>query len=779
MTKYTFPTYNNSVKTPLLICPHNFKNKLLSEHRKDAFSHVKAVSKEELLNDKYGHYSKKAIAYLMINKNYTYEQSRTVLKFARFVTEDFEDKKLHELYELRNELKEQNLLVDNPYYANLFDNKEVHVYGYSKFDQELKNCIKGKGHSYNLNAPIEMYNTIDKFLTLDDEIFEMLNKIAKLIDEEIKPQDIYILTNDELVLYYIQKHARSFGLFINFLDGDDLFSTGLVSDFIKCYKETKDINQAIELVENSGSPISDSLVELIKENIFEEFSFEQQLDYLKNVFKSQVVMPPKYKNGINVISKPIYTSNAHIFVPNFVQGIYPSIYKDNEYLSDELIEKIHLNTSIRKCEIFEEEMLSFFYSDNIFFYSFSNHSFKDVFYESPWIEKLGLKIVPYKLSSVIYSNDMATYMFGKSMDLKYFYDEESLEYLSLLPYYNKDLYRNFDNKYTGVDKYDFTSKLKHSYSRIKQYCMCPFSYYLANVLQLDPTEQTFALKKGRLGHKVLEESFNDDFDFETSYQNAKASETWDAKEEMFLERFKGQLKLAVDASLKHFNSYMEKECKPLREQYIEVKIDDNTILDGFIDKCIILEDNNIIVVDYKTGSESFDPKYLKEGYSMQLPTYSFLLHNSLQFCQYTIAGLYINSITNSAMKASIGEDEIIPSYLKLNGLTIDDVDTVKLIDKTFADGNSKFIQGVNLVASGGFSKKAKIASKAEFDNYESIVKEIYETKNREIRENKFEISPSYISDDKNACKYCPYRDICYVSVKDRRVIKLEEEEEVD
>ena len=131
------------------------------------------------------------------------------------------------------------------------------------------------------------------------------------------------------------------------------------------------------------------------------------------------------------------------------------------------------------------------------------------------------------------------------------------------------------------------------------------------------------------------------------------------------------------------------------------------------------------------------------------------------------------------MKASIGEDEIIPSYLKLNGLTIDDVNTVKLIDKTFADGDSKFIQGVNLVASGGFSKKAKIASKAEFDNYESIVKEIYETKNREIRDNKFDISPSYISDDKNACKYCPYRDICYVSVKDRRVIKLEEEEEVD
>ena len=130
------------MKNTLIICPFSFKNKLLSEYREDAFSQVKCVSKEELLNDKFGHYSKKTIAYLMINKNYTYEQARTVLKYARFVTEDFPENKLHELYELNRELKDKKLLIDNPYFSNLFDGKEVRVYGYSKHDRELRKCLE-------------------------------------------------------------------------------------------------------------------------------------------------------------------------------------------------------------------------------------------------------------------------------------------------------------------------------------------------------------------------------------------------------------------------------------------------------------------------------------------------------------------------------------------------------------------------------------------------------------------------------------------------------------
>ena len=137
------------MKNTLIICPFSFKNELLNKYRKEAFSNVKCVSKEELLNDKFGHYGKAAVAYLMINKNYTYEQARTILKYARFVNKDYSEEKLHYLYELNKELKEKKLLIDNPYYSNLFNNKEVHVYGYSSHDEELKRCLEGVEFDYN------------------------------------------------------------------------------------------------------------------------------------------------------------------------------------------------------------------------------------------------------------------------------------------------------------------------------------------------------------------------------------------------------------------------------------------------------------------------------------------------------------------------------------------------------------------------------------------------------------------------------------------------------
>ena len=41
----------------------------------------------------------------------------------------------------------------------------------------------------------------------------------------------------------------------------------------------------------------------------------------------------------------------------------------------------------------------------------------------------------------------------------------------------------------------------------------------------------------------------------------------------------------------------------------------------------------------------------------------------------------------------------------------------------------------------------------------------------------FDISPSFISSYDNACVFCPFRDICYVTKEDKRLISTEEEEE--
>lgn len=763
----------------LIIAPFSLHKSLLKSYRKDdVFSQLKVVSKEELLNDKYGHYSKKAISYLMLKKGCSYESARTLLKYARFILKDSTDFKVHELYELRQELLKENLLLVNPYYSNLFINKTVDVFGYSHSDQELINCLEGNKATFHLNPNKNSGGYIFKYDCLDNEILGMLNDIARLMDEGVAANDIYILTKDELALYYIKKHCNSFGFSVNLLDGTNVYTLGLTSTFLKKYKENKDIEACFEWVESTNDPYKDSFVNLVKENLIEDFSFEQQLDYLINTFKKQVITPVKFDKAVSIIHEPISRENVHIFVPMFAQGIYPVVFKDNEYLKDELLKEQNLNTSMNKGEMNEETLLSFFNSENNFYFSFSNHSFKENYYLSPWASKLNLKECIATLPEKIYSNDMGLFLFGKAEDLNHFYKKQTVERNSLFDFFRDDLYKNYNPNFTGAVAITPTENLKHSYSSLKSYCECPFKYYLGTLLNLDPFEGNYASNKGNLAHEVLEDSFDKDFDFEASFEKHKAEFKWTPKEEMFLARFKEQTRLAVEASLLHFNSYMVKK-DVLREHKFDMKITPNTDFTGKIDKIVVLDDSHLIVVDYKSGNENFDPTYLQDGYSMQLPTYSMLIHNSKEFKDYEVVGLYINSITDSSLKNKVAEDEFINSYLKLNGITVDDKEIIKKIDTTFEDGKSKFIAGINTTKDGGFSKKAKIQNLETLKSYESIVTGLYNEKCFDIRSNKFQISPAYISENDNACKYCSFRDICHRKTEHYRRLNKDAEESED
>ena len=63
------------------------------------------------------------------------------------------------------------------------------------------------------------------------------------------------------------------------------------------------------------------------------------------------------------------------------------------------------------------------------------------------------------------------------------------------------------------------NKLLLSYSSLDNYYHCSFKYYIKNILKLDPYEEQFMAFVGSLFHYVLSLSFNDNFDFETEFNN--------------------------------------------------------------------------------------------------------------------------------------------------------------------------------------------------------------------------------------------------------------------
>ena len=97
-------------KTGVIICPNSTKEQILQIINDDFSYNYKFITKEELFNNVYFSYDKKAILYLM-KKNYSYESSLEILQNLNFITRG--NNKLDELSSLKEELLNNNLLKTN------------------------------------------------------------------------------------------------------------------------------------------------------------------------------------------------------------------------------------------------------------------------------------------------------------------------------------------------------------------------------------------------------------------------------------------------------------------------------------------------------------------------------------------------------------------------------------------------------------------------------------------------------------------------------------------
>ena len=152
-----------------------------------------------------------------------------------------------------------------------------------------------------------------------------------------------------------------------------------------------------------------------------------------------------------------------------------------------------------------------------------------------------------------------------------------------------------------------------------------------------------------------------------------------------------------------------------------------------------------------------------------------LAHSLPKLKDKPIIGGYIQNVIETSFKEEDLGDKLLPNYLRLNGRTIDDYNLISTIDKTFDGVSASFIAGLKLI-----KKEQRLnnyaVSKDDFVNYEKTVIDLYKKANENIRDNKFEIAPKVVG-KYNPCQFCPYKDICFVTVD--QVVYLDKEKEED
>lgn len=764
----------------IVIAPRKMHRSLLSLLReKDPFLNVKLVSKEQLSKLVYPSVKEEALIYLMKEHHLTYEVANMLVEFIPYVSSDSDNHKLHQLFELRKELIEKDMLFF-PLEDSSYKNVTADIYGYYEEDKELKDILAKLNISpiYNKNSEVDRSGSFYEFDKVEEETYFVLNEIASLIDKGININNIYIYKRHDIYDYYLNKFAPLFGYKINLLSNDKFISLGGSKEFFKLYGSNKNIDLSLSELKSlmKEDPSYFDIEDIVLNNKLEDVSFELQYDYLLNKFNEKSLPRDKYTNAVNVINSGIAVKDKYIFVMGFAQGQFPKSKKDDKYLNGNELKLIDRLNVKEQTKLDKLSILDFIYSDNHLIFSYSKKSIKEKFFPSPLINDLKLEKAHTHLPAVFYSDQSIKYIYSNLKDLETFYKERGVDFLRLNNKVDIE-YRNYDSSFKSNGKKLYKKDSVYlSTTQLDLYDNCPYHYYLSRVLELDEDEETFALTLGNIAHYMFEHYNDENFDFEKEFAAKINEKPIKSSEKILLEgKLKQQIKLAVEV-IKKREQYMSNPCS-FKEEKVTLKIDEHTAITGRIDYLAVIDDKYVICIDYKTGDTKFNDKKLEYGVYTQLPTYALLIGKSDKFKDYQIAGIYLNNVINKSITEDNKEESLIPDYLKLNGKTINELEIVSKIDSTIADKKSSFIRGIGIKKDGGLSANSGLISQNEFESYKDIATNLYKEASNGIRSDRFNIYPLYISSSDNACQYCPFKDICHV--KEIQFNKVQEEVDED
>lgn len=207
----------------------------------------------------------------------------------------------------------------------------------------------------------------------------------------------------------------------------------------------------------------------------------------------------------------------------------------------------------------------------------------------------------------------------------------------------------------------------------------------------------------------------------------------------------------------------------LNAMKIALSEDEALYLKGRIDRLDLCEDETHVyvkIIDYKSGSTSFDLAALYYGLQLQLVVYMDAAmelqerHHSDK--EIVPAGLFYYHIQDPMIekKEEMSAEEVeaqIKKQLRMNGLVNSDLDVIKKMDRSI-EGESDVIP---VAVKSGMVQEAKssVASGRRFGFLRDYVRGRCKKAGQEILEGKLGILP-YKQGNKTGCDYCPYHAVC-------------------
>lgn len=760
---------------------HHIKNKLS----------LKFMTKEEFLKHLFFDYNDETIIYLMNKYNFKYDIAKMYLNnlyYLSYIAKNIDNQKLKELKNIKQDLINNNKLHIDSLFQTYIQDKNIIIYDYP-LDKELK-FIASSYHATIVNQQyLPKTHHIHKFPTVNEEISYICEQIRTLIDSNIDINNIYlILPNDYQTI--TQTTFKLYNIPINLSSPNKMISYSLVKDFLKDLKQTKDITSSLQSIQDNYNLKEEETLNIYNTmiNIINKINLnkiEDIITILEEQLKTKTIIPKKLKNAINITTlNNTFKETDYIFILGFNSNNYPNITKDIDYLPDTLKKEVGLTTSYEYNKINKTHLINKLNEINNLNLSYSTKNNQINYFKSPLEEELQMIPITTHELKYTYSNLYNKISLASKLDDYNSYKIKNKSLDTLYNTYPSIPYLTYDNTYHTIDKTSLYSylhnKLYLSYSSLNNYYKCSFRYYIENILKLSSKEKTFDLYIGNLFHYILSICFQDDFDYDTSFENyINTHDPLTKKEQIFITKLKQEL-LYIITYIKEsldYTTFDKINCEEKIFLNIEGKM--NVTITGIIDKVMYKEENNhtyLVVIDYKTGNPDINLNNIIYGINMQLPMYLYLLKEKGDLKEIEVSGFYYQKILNSELNFKEGKtkEEQKNENLKLIGYSNSNPEILERFDKTYQ--NSRIIKSLKLT-SNGFSKHAKLLNTNQIDKLIDLCKNNIEASITSIENADFKINPKVIKDDYIGCKFCPYNDICYKTYAD--YVMLEEQKDLE
>lgn len=384
-------------------------------------------------------------------------------------------------------------------------------------------------------------------------------------------------------------------------------------------------------------------------------------------------------------------------------------------------------------------------------------------------------------------------------------------------------FHNHESKISkAVAKALYGSVLENSVTRLEKYAACAFAHFLTYGLELkERREYHFqAMDMGNIFHQVLEmfakQLMQSNYDW-TSIPEEERDKLADscveeciidygntvlyssARNEYVIARIKRIVRRTLWALQKQmikgkFNPSNYEVSFAMADNLESVNIrlseEEKIKLRGRIDRMDIYEDSDHVyvkIIDYKSGSTSFDMVALYYGLQLQLVVYLNaaveMEHKKKPDKQVVPAGILYYNISDPVVDREEADNEErirqrILEKLKMNGLVNSDSDIIRMMDMEMENKSS--ILPVAFNKDGSLSKYSSAASTKHFQALGRFVDQKIKELGSEILDGNIEIAP-YETGSKTACDYCTFKGVCGFDLKSpgyeyRRLKQFSDEE---